>query len=209
MQHQVYHVLSNLEYELKLLYTAVTRSRAKLVFAEPNEKAKGVNAFKRWLIGDKRNKSRFGSACSSSDLDKSVAMTSEEWVVRGLRMTKMGQDKLDDDPELDQATTFRDGIECFKNAEALGEKYLERLQGQIRTAKVKKSIDRMKAQSKPFGGKPQKGDIVIITENSSNRMLKILKGLKGWVLKPRETGDIEVVLMDDHPLDEQPLTIKT
>jgi hypothetical protein len=141
-----------LEGQLKLLYTAVTRCCNRLIFAETRRSEAGLGFF-RWLGGRDREQGRAlaeefmvtsrmkhaasindGDAAADGDNDddfsaglSTVLMTIDEWRIRGVDLALLAEDRLlDDSHNADLLTALTSANEStFQSAEMCLRKALQ------------------------------------------------------------------------------------
>lgn len=128
-----------MEHELKMLYTAITRCRAKLLFAEPggnmptdvltrqegrawNKKAQ--ESAQKWLITNDNLGVPFDMSSTSSQ-----SMTVEEWNLRGADFGSQAMGALKNDTGAEEGATRHLELarDCFRNAKDYGVNNLARV----------------------------------------------------------------------------------
>lgn len=119
-----------MELELKLLYTGITRSCHRLLFIETEE----VQSSKAWF---RCLRSRgCGSEACETTLLKSVGkgvMTEREWLAEGVDLATVAEDRIGDEA----VSLWEKAVENFRKCGVMGKPYLQRAQAGFLVSKMK------------------------------------------------------------------------
>ena len=109
-----------LEGQLKLLYTAVTRCIEQLFIAETSKSIAG-DAFVRWLTTTSVRSTALGTRQNVDDVE-TMAMTQDEWIASGLENAELAEER---ESELDESLSLMEkAVFCFEQGkdQALAQK---------------------------------------------------------------------------------------
>jgi hypothetical protein len=142
-------VCCKMETELKLLYTAVTRSRIKLIWIEPTVNVDDktlppvLESFNRWMKWNRlvTKFERYGDDPGWTDKQ----MSQRDWIVRGAGVVQMAFDWITKTSiynlhEKDIEPKFNHAYKAFKAAGTEGQQYIETLDKQIKRIQREKQL---------------------------------------------------------------------
>ncbi len=181
------------ESQLKLLYTAVTRTVERLFFAETSSSVAG-DAFIRWATEtsvknrhDHSTREKALATISDANSLENMAMNQDEWVAAGLQNAEAA-DNAEDDGEA--KTFFKKASYCFEQANH--ESFIRKVGTQLQSLELRSQLSNgsIRQDFEDYGsGLLQQ----VLEENLYNEAKLLTKAMQPFVLKlyPASTDFLE------------------